>query len=243
MNRYLKSLAGKCGREISRVYLSFGSTKKCPICEWTGHSFLIRRIPHKPAPTNICPNCGSSERHRFAFLVLRDHLAIKAERVLHFAPEKCIEPWLRSISKDYLSVDLYAPNVMTHMEITNLPLDGNDFTLIWCSHVLEHIEEDNKAICELYRVLRKEGRAIIMVPIYGDTTYENPEVETPQERLLHFKQKDHVRLYGLDVVTRLNNVGFRVKVITTSMLSPDEVSIHELEYPSTKEIFLCTKVV
>ena len=51
------------------------------------------------------------------------------------------------------------------MNITKLPLEDDYFDLIICNHVLEHIENDEDAIKELYRVLKKDGKAILQVPI------------------------------------------------------------------------------
>ena len=223
------------------AYLSVGSSRECPNCGWTGHRFLVRDIPQKPAPLQICPRCRSSERHRFAYLALEGELPSSGAHVLHLAPERCIEPWLRGIAGRYLSVDLTAPGAMQKMDITNLQLESNQFSLVWCSHVLEHIEDDAKAMSELFRVLQPSGQAVIMVPIYGDVTYENAEITTPEQRLVHFKQRDHVRLYGLDIVDRLENVGFRVRLISTSMFSDQQRSRYQMDYPSTREIFLCTK--
>ncbi|HUV04953.1 MAG TPA: methyltransferase domain-containing protein [Armatimonadota bacterium] len=241
MKRRMNFLLRRVMGSVSRFYLSFGSSKACPICGWTGHRFMIRKNPVKPAPSHICPSCGSSERHRFAFLALIGRFSARCEKLLHFAPEKCLEPWLRSISKEYVSADLCAPSAMLHMDICNLGLADNDFTAIWCSHVLEHIENDRKAMSELFRVLRPGGCAVIMVPVYGDNTCENPEIKAPRERLKHFRQEDHVRLYGLDITHRLGDVGFRVTTISTSGISDDQVSKYQLEYPSTREIFLCEK--
>jgi predicted SAM-dependent methyltransferase len=195
----------------------------------------------KPAVFKICPSCDSWERHRFAYHTLKDTLAKHADKTLHFAPEQCIETWLRSISKEYLSVDLTSPSAMEHMDITNLRLEDSRFSLLWCCHVLEHIENDRKAMAELFRVLRPSGVAVIMVPIYGTTTYENPEVRSPADRLKHFKQEDHVRLYGLDIENRLQDTGFKVDVLHVSDISIESVKSLGLEYPSTNEIFLCTK--
>jgi predicted SAM-dependent methyltransferase len=235
--RVLRALINRC----KVVYLSFGSAVACPICGWTGRSFLRVKYSDKPADILVCPSCRSSERHRFAYLALRDELTNQADDTLHFAPEKCIEPWLRAISREYLSVDLSAEAAMEHMDITDLRLPDDRFSLLWCSHVLEHIENDRLAMVELFRVLRPSGKAVIMVPIYGEQTYENPEITSPAERLQHFKQEDHVRLYGLDIVDRLRDTGFSVEVLRVSDISSEKVDFHGLDYPSTREIFFCTK--
>jgi len=241
MKRQLINALKKIAKRIKFLYLSLGSSKECPICKWTGHSFSRCFLPNKPAVSRICPSCGSFERHRLAYFMLKGCLSNYSGRTLHLAPERCIEPWLRSISKEYLSIDLCSPNALLHMDITNLALDDNSFSLLWCSHIFEHIEDDGKAMKELFRVMKPNGLAIVMVPIYGETTYEDPSIILPAERLKHFKQKDHVRLYGRDIRKRLTGVGFNVKVLSVSDLPKDSVVRYMLEYPSTKEVFLCAK--
>lgn len=226
---------------IKLIYLSTGSGTVCPICQWQGRDYDRVRGRGKPAANAKCPSCGSSSRHRLAYLLLSDLLPIHADKTLHFAPEKCVSPWLRRISHDYLSVDLSSPRAMRHMDITALDLPDDNYSLIWCSHVLEHIDQDHKAIAELFRVLKLGGLAVIMVPIYGATTFEDPTIQSPTERLKHFKQSDHVRLYGLDIQQRLANAGFEVQLKSTSDLPDDVVRKYALDYPSTKEIFLCRK--
>ena len=44
-------------------------------------------------------------------------------------------------------------------------LKNNSFNLIFCNHVLEHITDHEKAISELYRILKKGGILIAQVPI------------------------------------------------------------------------------
>ena len=222
-------------------YLSLSSDRECTICGWTGHSFMRRSYPNKPVDCLVCPSCGSYERHRFAYFALKDTLADHAEKTLHIAPERCLEPWLRSISGEYLSVDLSSKSAMERMDITDLKLQDDRFSLIWCSHVLEHIEDDRKAMAEFFRVLRPSGLAVILVPVYGEKTYEDSEIKSPQERLKHFKQEDHVRLYGSDIESRLIDTGFKVDVLRLSNIPARSVVKHALEYPSTKEIFLCSK--
>lgn len=230
-------------RKVKLLYHSIGSSRECPICGWKGNSFEQAYYPYKPAATYFCQVCGSSERHRFAYFSLKEKLHNYSNTILHFAPETYIESWLRSLSKEYLSVDLYSPDVMRNMDITNLTLEDNSFSLIWCSHVLEHIEDDNKAMTELYRVLNNSGMAVVMVPIYGEKTYEDFSITSPEERLKHFKQEDHVRLYGLDIQQRLEKVGFQVEVLSVLNLPQEIVDKYSLDYPSTREIFLCTKQV
>jgi ubiquinone/menaquinone biosynthesis C-methylase UbiE len=98
------------------------------------------------------------------------------------------------------------------MDLTSIPLPAEQFDIIYCSHVFEHIPDDRQAMRELYRVLRKGGWAILQVPVLRDTTFEDPSVTSPAERLRLFGQEDHVRVYGKDYRDRLAAVGFHVTV-------------------------------
>jgi SAM-dependent methyltransferase len=226
-------------RKIVRASYSIGTGKKCYLCGWRGRKFAEVIYPEKPAPALICPRCSSHERHRLAYYLLHDRLGT-GHRTLHVAPEKEIERWLRGISTDYLSVDL-SNCAMRKMSLTDLDLADNSFSLIWCSHVLEHIPDDRKAMSEIFRVLKPDGLAVIAVPIYGEKTYEDWTIASPQERRIHFKQDDHVRLYARDITTRLKNACFHTEVLDISTVPRADVERCALDYPSTREIFLCTK--
>ena len=81
-------------------------------------------------------------------------------------------PWLVSLSCEYLNVDLYHP-AMRRMDLTEIDLPDVCKTLVWCSHVLEHIPDDRKALSEVFRILAPGGMLIVQVPIRGETTYED----------------------------------------------------------------------
>jgi ubiquinone/menaquinone biosynthesis C-methylase UbiE len=49
-------------------------------------------------------------------------------------------------------------------DINKLPFKSNYFDTVVCLEVLEHIENDNRAISELFRVLKKNGTLVISVP-------------------------------------------------------------------------------
>ncbi|MUL35714.1 class I SAM-dependent methyltransferase [Gloeocapsopsis dulcis] len=235
----IKNQLNQVEEQLTRIYYFFGSDKQCPICQWTGHSFITKVYPEKTAARETCPQCGSCQRHRLAYYLLFEKLGA-AYTVLHVAPEKAIEKWLRSLSKYYLSIDFFN-SAMQKMDLTKLDLKDSSFDLVWCSHVLEHIPNDLIAMSEIHRVLKSGGKAIIQVPIYGSSTYENFSITSPEERLKHFKQKDHVRLYGLDIIERLESVGFNIQLLDTSKLPPEDMKRYALDYPSTREIFVCSK--
>ncbi|MDP9159525.1 MAG: methyltransferase domain-containing protein [Acidobacteriota bacterium] len=115
-------------------------------------------------------------------------------------------------------------NVDVKMDISQIGYPDNTFDIIYCSHVLEHVPDDRKAMAELRRVLKPDGWAIILVPITGECTDEDPRCVHPEERLRRFGQEDHVRCYGLDYIDRLRSAGFSVTcIVPRDFLSPGEI--------------------
>jgi SAM-dependent methyltransferase len=190
--------------------LFIGDNVECPICgqgapRWVSLGF------GQP----LCPHCLASDRNRLISLYLKNELAFGARplRVLHFAPEHC---FLRRFAKvpnvTYIAADIDPPKGAVKIDITDIPLDTDSIDLVICSHVLEHIADDGKAMRELRRVMRPSGTALIMCPVYKEraTTYEDASIISPQDRLVAFGQTDHVRLYGADFSARLEHAGFQV---------------------------------
>ena len=172
------------------------------------------RDPNNP----ICPRCGAQARHRALWLYLhaRTHLfSGKGLRVLHFAPERALGQALAGAPGiEYVSADLEDPAAMEHFDITDIPHPDGSFDVILCIHVLEHVEDDRKAMRELRRILRADGFAIVLVPLDLDRaeTFEDPSITDPAERERAFWQADHLRLYGRDFPDRLREAGFDVTV-------------------------------
>lgn len=146
---------------------------------------------------------------KFALLLSKEGLLNKQTRMLHFAPERGLEASIRPIlGTKYVTTDLYMKGVDRIEDITRMSFESNSFDLIYCSNVLEHIDDDRAAMLELFRVLAPNGQAYIQVPIQGDHTYEDTEIREESERYKHFGQGDHVRLYGKDIEQRLQSAGF-----------------------------------
>ena len=201
--------------------------RTCPICDWSGNSFSPGGGENKIRFDCRCPNCGSFERHRLAYMVANQLVELDYSKVLHVAPEKPIESFLRSKSEDYLSIDLFNP-AMAKMDITNLKLESNSKTLVWISHVLEHVEQDTLAIKEISRVLKPAGIALVQVPIWREKTFTDPNVKTKEDRQRTYFQSDHVRLYGLDILDLFTYSGFENKIFTPHIFGPELVLKHHL---------------
>jgi SAM-dependent methyltransferase len=138
----------------------------------------------------------------------------------------------------YMTFDLARPDVRVRGDVTNLPFASGAFDFVHCSHVLEHVVDDEASMRELARVLSTEGFAVIEVPITADATVEDPTVTEPQERLRLYGQEDHVRRYGPDYFDRLSAAGFLVERLTAgSVVSEDELRRAHVE--ASDEVVVC----
>ena len=215
----------------------------CPCCGWHFRKLLTYGL--KPRKNALCPSCGSLERHRLLWLYLKNktNLFTSHLKVLHIAPEPVFQKFFKSMPNlDYISVDLNSRYAMLNMDITNITYEDCLFDVILCSHVLEHVGDDRKAMRELHRVLKPGGWAILQVPFLSvlETTHEDANIKTPDERELAFGLKDHVRTYGLDYKDRLEDAGFTVNVDQyVKSLSPEIVRVFCLN--RDENIYFCTK--
>ena len=163
----------------------------------------------------LSPGTLSLERHRLLWLYLNNETNFfsKTLKVLHIAPEQCFYNLFKNLKNiDYTTFDLNSPLADIKGDICNLPFKENSFDFILCNHVLEHINDDKKAMKELYRVLNKNGTAILQVPINqkSSKTFEDSSIVDKKERIEKFGQYDHIRLYGLDYFKKLESFGFKV---------------------------------
>ena len=202
-------------RFVARGAMHRGNAVECPCCGGRFRNFLLPNTHTKRRCE--CPRCRSYERHRMTLLYLRSQtdLLQKGGRMLHVAPERILQPIFRGLPNvDYVSIDLFSPMADVRMDLTKMYFQDQSFDWIMCSHVLEHIPDDRKAMAELLRVLKPGGAAILLVPINEgmEKTDEDHSVTDPRERLRRWGQEDHVRVYGRDYYERLKDVGFEVTV-------------------------------
>ena len=220
-----------------------GSGRWCPVCAQPSRQF--RRFGFVPREDAKCPQCGALERHRFVWLFFihrTDLFDGNQKKVLHIAPEPCFEARLKQrLGQGYLTADLLDPHVMERMDITRIQYPEESFDVIYCSHVLEHVPDDRIAMREFRRVLRKDGWAVLLVPITVEKTFEDPTITDPTERLRLFGQEDHVRRYGPDYVERLREAGFDVFVTRVLDVFSEEEATRMGLTPAAGEIYLCRR--
>ena len=178
----------------------------------------------------LSPSTLSLERHRLLWLYLKDKTDFftSQKKMLHIAPEQCFLKRFKKLKNlDYITADLYSPIADVKADICNLPFKNNEFDVIFCNHVLEHIEDDKKAMSELYRVLKPNGFGIFQIPqdLTREKTYEDFTITSPKERAKHFGQYDHVRIYGKDYFNKLRAAGFKVDEINYSAEIDDDLVI------------------
>ena len=195
----------------------------------------------------LSPGTLSLERHRLLWLYLKNETIFfkKDLKVLHIAPEQCFYNVFKKLKNiNYITYDLNSPLAEIKGDICNMPFKNNSFDYILCNHVLEHINDDKKAMMEIFRVLNISGTAILQVPINlnNKNTLEDNSITNKQERIEKFGQYDHVRLYGLDYFKKLQNIGFEVdQVKYGSKFNDDEI----LKYSIVKNevIPVCKKLI
>ncbi len=223
----MQRLAGIGVPIMGLLYLGRG--KECPICGTKRRRFLPYgyNIAREDA---LCPSCLSLERHRLLWLYLQRETTIFTThpKVLHIAPEVSFIKRLRKLlGKNYTTADLESPLADIHFDIQDIPLEDMSFDVILCNHILEHIPDEQRALDELYRILRPNGWGVLLVPTDRSraTTFEDPTITDPKERNRIFGQYDHYRIYGLDYPDRLRSHGFKVEQIEYFTT----LSIHERE--------------
>jgi SAM-dependent methyltransferase len=193
----------------------------------------------------LAPNSMSLERHRLIWLYLKrkTDFFTSQKKVLHIAPEYCfLKPFRRLRNIEYVTADLISPWADVKLDVQSMPFAENSFDLVLCNHVLEHVDDDKKAMAEILRVLRPGGFAILQVPmdLSMEQTLENPEYNTPELREKYYQQRDHLRLYGRDYAQRLASVGFDVLEDDFVLQLPS----HEVEYyalPKDEILYIARK--
>ena len=185
-----------------------GNKHQCNICEKKLRAFV--KLENEDL---LCPFCGSLPRNRRLWKLVNENHALKGN-LLHFSPSRNL---YRELKKDnniiYYSTDFEDEFIADYkFDITSITQGDSTFDTIICYHILEHIMEDRKAIAELYRVLKPNGNIYIQTPFKEGDIYEDDSISLPKERLKHFGQDDHVRIYSRDgLINRLHKNGFQVK--------------------------------
>jgi SAM-dependent methyltransferase len=191
-----------------------GKNHECNICRTK-----LKKFAQLGNGQLICPVCGSLPRTRRLNMLLENEFLNPGSAFLDFSPSRMLyKKWKKRKDISYYPTDFENEFLSDYRyDITAIDAEDEKFDLMVCYHILEHIAEDQKAMSELYRVLKKGGAVLIQTPFKEGEIYEDESIKTSEERLRHFGQEDHVRIYsvgGLEL--RLKNAGFQVTVRTFS---------------------------
>jgi len=200
---------------------------------------------NKSRKNALSPSTLSLERHRLLWLYLKNETVLfeKKIKLLHFAPEQAFYKRFKKLRNiQYDTIDINSPLAKIKADICDLPIKENTYDFILCNHVLEHVLDDNKAMSELYRVLKKGGTGIFQVPIdmKREKTFQDDSITDKLERNKIFGQYDHVRVYGKDYFKKLEDTGFKVQQIDYSKKFSDK-EILKFSIIKGEIIPVCTK--
>jgi SAM-dependent methyltransferase len=195
------------------------------------------------AKNYLCPHCYCNDRDRlmaYYFSTVFSKIdASKKYTFLDFAPGKSIDRYFRKFPfLHYRTADLMIDQVDdkgVNIESMHLYTD-NQFDFFICSHVLEHVSNPDKALRELYRILKPNGQGVLLVPIVLglEQTHEDPAHTTVAERWKNYGQDDHLRMFGkTDFMNRIRTAGFELDIFDVSALSQSDLARYGFSPSST----------
>lgn len=263
-NGEAQKLAARFMKEISLLDGASSTDTLCPVCNIENMGFAELPSIYKEnalkygfsyfgqgemtsLETYSCHHCGASDRERlYAYWVelqLKNSKLTNQTQVIHFAPEAALSSKLKKVNfKNYSTADLMMDGCDYKVDIMHLPFEDNMFDFFICSHVLEHVESDDKAVSELYRITKNGGCGLLMAPIVVGlrSTLEDSAVTSEADRWKNYGQDDHVRLYAHDdYVAMLCKHGFSVEQLGERFWGEDVY--RKLGLKSTSILYVVSK--
>lgn len=213
-----------------RIFMLFFSKKMhsfCPCCGMKFRSFDAGGFRDNPKGVDtsryknetqrvLCPVCRSLPRHRIQALWFEKHKeCLHDTDILYFSPGRSEVLWMKRNKVSYVTADLYSKSVDIRLDIQKTGLPDESYDLIVCNHVLEHVDDFRAAIKEMFRILRFGGSFLCSFPMDPkvDLLDEDPAVQSEEERIRRFGQKDHKRVFGMNADRFLTEAGFSVERI------------------------------
>jgi SAM-dependent methyltransferase len=245
LKRFAQQLIPKGAQPFAAGIYWLGSKYQCPVCGWPARAF--RPLAVNPDFRERCSRCGSLARHRLLWLFFqrRTDLFRARMKVLHFSPEACfMERFSRLENLDYTTADIAGgyTSWMETLDVTDIAKPDATYDAIICLHVLQAVEQDRKAMRELFRVLKPGGWVILNSRLDPTLlhTRPHPDLPPPEIRALSPHQDFAFRIYGRDFADQLREAGFQVEVIPFGeSLSAEEIDRYYLHVPG--DVYLCRR--
>ncbi len=240
-----RKLLPKRFHPVAAAIYWFGLKVYCPICGWWARAF--RPLKVDPTFFERCSRCGSLARHRLIWLYLKNRTNFFSAnlRVLHFAAEACFESRFKKMRNlNYTTADIeggYDPGKEI-MDVMAIPQADNLFDVVICIHVLQHVQDDAKAMREIFRVLKPGGWAILnsrMDPTL-ETTAQISKASLPEDQRKAMHANELYRVYGQDLKPRLESAGFSVNV-DRYLASLDQKIVEKCFLRKVGEVYVCKK--
>jgi len=105
------------------------------------------------------------------------------------------------------AIDHYPSITFFLADLLNYPVNDNSFDIIFFSHVLEHIKDDEKALQNAFHVLKPGGLMVLGTPNEGEWWWQLAYKLQPEI----LKSTDHVHFYTAETIQeKMRWVGFEV---------------------------------
>ena len=197
------------GLRVLEAGQDLGGTPRvtCAFCGWTGRRFRTFVVGAASRRGAVCPRCLSLERHReFIVLFRRVRPLFGARiRVLDIAPTLAFSELCRAApDMEYVSLDRESGLAILRGDVQSLPFRPGVFDFVLCSHVLDYVKDDRRAMREIHGVLNQRGVAILEQDFRPDRPTEEWNGPRPEEI-------DRIRQYGRDYPNRLADAGFHLR--------------------------------
>lgn len=233
VRRLIYAGSGQCNLCHSRVRFSNISDALGRTLDRYGFAYSLDEFETLNHRRYRCPVCGSFDRDRLYKLYIDRFLTPDGvRRVLDFAPSAPLSAYLRGRADFvYRSADLMMPGVDDVVDITDMPIyDDGSFDFFICSHVLEHVSDDGRALSELHRVLAPGGVGIVMAPVAPEGSFdEDPSITDEHAKWRRFAQGDHVRLYDRSTLcSRIRKAGFHVDGLDCRTFGENDLQRHAI---------------
>jgi len=183
----------------------------------------------------LCYRCGCNARNRFFYAVLNDIIeelsctshGSRELQMLEASSYGYAMMGARYVDRmkdkgvHVLCADYNESNYKSVVkeDISALSFEDNSFDIMCHSHVLEHVQDDLRALKEGMRCLKPGGVMLIGVPIQTDFTFM-PEGEYHGDNAYVYRRN------GWDLIGKIKEMGFYVEVRVPPehvSLSPDSV--------------------
>jgi SAM-dependent methyltransferase len=187
-------------------------TSTCNICGWRERGF--EGVEHSESA--LCPVCGSIARDRFLYWCWTRRTSYDPDAaVLETSPRMGGEYRMRMIERvDYTcsDYDLSMHSAMIQLDLQAIDLPDSSLDVVLTPHVLEHVPDTDKALSELFRVMKPGGHVFLQVPIPQAKTMVPTEPEYHGDMtLVYFR-------FGWDLADKIREHGFVCDTLVTQEL-------------------------